>query len=161
MDPLGKVQVAVKNSVDVLYFAINVPFHIYLAEDGHLGEAGRVPLAAVVWRARLTRGVLDAWKSSAAKKDYLAMWKEFDESAEAVSMVQYVDEEGSACHPCRMIHGLGVCCYSGVNATTAACVKRLEANNIFLVAQRSVNDQVTRVHRSGAWGGGRLGLACS
>jgi AP-1 complex subunit beta-1 len=39
MDPLGKIQVAVKNSLDVLYYSTNVPFHLYLAEDGQLRKS--------------------------------------------------------------------------------------------------------------------------
>ena len=37
MDPLGKLQVAIKNSLDVVYFSVDVPFYVYLAEDGKLG----------------------------------------------------------------------------------------------------------------------------
>eukprot|EP00730_Choanoeca_flexa_P017674 TRINITY_DN8542_c0_g1_i2.p1 TRINITY_DN8542_c0_g1~~TRINITY_DN8542_c0_g1_i2.p1 ORF type:complete len:877 (+),score=306.11 TRINITY_DN8542_c0_g1_i2:70-2700(+) len=87
-DPLGKLQVAVKNSLDVLYFATNVPFHLYLAEDGQL-----------------------------PKREYLEMWREMDDSSEVVAAV------------------------SGVTANTDACIARLKANNIFMVAKRSVNDQ--------------------
>jgi len=34
MDPLTNVQVAVKNSIDVFYFACIAPLHIYFSEDG-------------------------------------------------------------------------------------------------------------------------------
>jgi len=34
MDPLSNVQVAIKNSVDVFYFACIAPLHIYFSEDG-------------------------------------------------------------------------------------------------------------------------------
>jgi hypothetical protein len=34
MDPLTNLQVAVKNNVDVFYFACIVPMHVFFAEDG-------------------------------------------------------------------------------------------------------------------------------
>jgi len=34
MDPLTNIQVAIKNSVDVFYFACIAPIHIYFTEDG-------------------------------------------------------------------------------------------------------------------------------
>jgi len=36
MDPLTNIQVAVKNSVDVFYFACIAPIHIYFTEDGNM-----------------------------------------------------------------------------------------------------------------------------
>lgn len=88
MDPLGKLQVAVKNSSDVLYFSVNVSFHIYLAEDGHL-----------------------------AKREYLDLWRELDDSQETTSIIPEV------------------------TISTEECIDRLQNNNVFMVAKRSVNDQ--------------------
>eukprot|EP00045_Choanoeca_perplexa_P013193 m.147784 g.147784 ORF g.147784 m.147784 type:complete len:875 (+) comp16273_c0_seq1:55-2679(+) len=68
MDPLGKIQVAVKNSLDVLYFSTNVPFHLYLAEDGQL-----------------------------PKREYLDMWREMDDASEVVSAVSGVNASTDAC----------------------------------------------------------------
>ena len=34
MDPLTTLQVAVKNNIDVFYFASSVPTHVFFAEDG-------------------------------------------------------------------------------------------------------------------------------
>jgi len=61
MDPLGKLQVAIKNSVDVLYFSTEVPFHVLFSEDGSL-----------------------------ARGEYLQMWKEMDDSEEVVSSISGV-----------------------------------------------------------------------
>ena len=36
MDPLTNLQVAIKNNVDVFYFACIVPTHVYFAEDGSM-----------------------------------------------------------------------------------------------------------------------------
>ena len=36
MEPLTNLQVAVKNNVDVSYFATIVPTHVYFAEDGQM-----------------------------------------------------------------------------------------------------------------------------
>lgn len=45
MDPLGKLQVAVKNSIDVLYFSCTVPFFALCAADGNIGEPSSVGLS--------------------------------------------------------------------------------------------------------------------
>lgn len=58
MDPLGKIQVAVKNSTSVLYFSCTVPFHVLLGSDG-----------------------------SMEKNSYLGLWKEIPDSNEAVSNI--------------------------------------------------------------------------
>lgn len=58
MDPLSKLQVAVKNSIDVLYFSTDVPFHILFTEDGAL-----------------------------SRSDYLSMWKDLDSVEEHVFTV--------------------------------------------------------------------------
>ena len=34
MDPLTNIQVAIKSSVDVFYFACLAPIHIFFSEDG-------------------------------------------------------------------------------------------------------------------------------
>merc|ERR1719420_2803901 len=34
MEPLTNLQVAVKNNIDVFYFATIVPTHVYFTEDG-------------------------------------------------------------------------------------------------------------------------------
>ena len=39
MDPLGKLQVAVKNNVDIHYFSCIVPYHVFFTEDGQLGQS--------------------------------------------------------------------------------------------------------------------------
>ncbi|EDQ85070.1 uncharacterized protein MONBRDRAFT_12202 [Monosiga brevicollis MX1] len=88
MDPLGKLQIAVKNSVDVFYFAVTVPFFLFLVEEGRL-----------------------------PKKDYLTLWREIDDDAESVAMI------------------------GNVSGDADACIAKLEANNVFLVARRSVTDQ--------------------
>jgi len=36
MDPLTTLQVAVKNNIDVFYFACDVPAHIFFTDDGHM-----------------------------------------------------------------------------------------------------------------------------
>ncbi|XP_074111555.1 adaptor protein complex 1/2, beta subunit isoform X1 [Cotesia typhae] len=36
MDPLNNLQVAIKNNIDVFYFACLVPMHVYFTEDGQL-----------------------------------------------------------------------------------------------------------------------------
>ena len=65
-----------------------------------------------------------------AKREYLDMWREMDDTSEVVSAV------------------------SGVMANTDACVARLKANNIFQVARRSVNEQVRgQAERLGKTGG--------
>jgi AP-1 complex subunit beta-1 len=61
MDPLGKLQIAIKNSVDVLYFSTEVPFHVLFSEDGSL-----------------------------ARGEYLQMWKEMDDNEEAISSISGV-----------------------------------------------------------------------
>ncbi|XP_063980055.1 AP-1 complex subunit beta-1 isoform X1 [Diachasmimorpha longicaudata] len=38
MDPLNNLQVAIKNNIDVFYFACVVPMHVYFAEDGQLDK---------------------------------------------------------------------------------------------------------------------------
>ena len=38
MDPLQKLQIAIKNNIDVLYYSCVVPTHILLSEEGTLGE---------------------------------------------------------------------------------------------------------------------------
>ncbi len=37
MDPLGKLQVAVKNNLDVHYFSCLIPYHVIFSEEGALG----------------------------------------------------------------------------------------------------------------------------
>ena len=49
MDPLSKLQVAVKTSVDVVYFSIMVPFHVLFAEDGKLGRSKPAAAARGSW----------------------------------------------------------------------------------------------------------------
>ena len=53
-----------------------------------------------------------------AKREYLDMWREMDDSTEVITAV------------------------TGVSTSTDACVARLAANNVFLVAHRAVNNQV-------------------
>lgn len=67
MEPLEKLQVAVKTSIEVLYFSCNIPYHVLFAEDGKIERA-----------------------------DYLSTWKSIEESTEAVSTVVGVnaDTEG-------------------------------------------------------------------
>ena len=36
MEPLTNLQVAIKNSIDVFYFATIVPTHVYFGEDGNM-----------------------------------------------------------------------------------------------------------------------------
>lgn len=38
MDPLNNLQVAIKNNIDVFYFACLVPMHVYFTEDGQLDK---------------------------------------------------------------------------------------------------------------------------
>lgn len=38
MDPLNNLQVAIKNNIDVLYFACLVPMHVYFVEDGQMDK---------------------------------------------------------------------------------------------------------------------------
>lgn len=38
MDPLSNLQVALKNSVDISYFACNMPMHIFFTEDGAMDK---------------------------------------------------------------------------------------------------------------------------
>lgn len=38
MDPLNNLQVAIKNNIDVFYFACIVPMNVYFAEDGQLDK---------------------------------------------------------------------------------------------------------------------------
>lgn len=38
MDPLNNLQVAIKNNIDVFYFACLVPMNVYFAEDGQLDK---------------------------------------------------------------------------------------------------------------------------
>uniref|UniRef100_A0A915LDD4 AP complex subunit beta n=1 Tax=Romanomermis culicivorax TaxID=13658 RepID=A0A915LDD4_ROMCU len=38
MEPLNNVQVAVKNDLDVFYFACNVPYHVLFVEDGQMDK---------------------------------------------------------------------------------------------------------------------------
>ena len=38
MTPLALLQIAVKNSVDVLYFSTEVPMNVLFAEDGNMGN---------------------------------------------------------------------------------------------------------------------------
>eukprot|EP00055_Hartaetosiga_balthica_P000189 m.135904 g.135904 ORF g.135904 m.135904 type:complete len:860 (+) comp10300_c0_seq1:96-2675(+) len=61
MDPLQKMQIAVKTSVDVLYFSVMLPFHPLFVEDG-----------------KLERG------------EYLRIWKEIEDSQESIITVHDV-----------------------------------------------------------------------
>eukprot|EP00051_Salpingoeca_urceolata_P014031 m.177822 g.177822 ORF g.177822 m.177822 type:complete len:871 (+) comp17972_c0_seq1:139-2751(+) len=88
MDPLTKLMVAVKTSVEVVYFSCMVHGHVLLSEDGKMEKA-----------------------------DYLAAWKQIPDEQEAA------------------------CVISGVTAGTAGVVRTLQANNVFLVAKRSVDGQ--------------------
>ena len=36
MEPLTNLQVAIKNNIDVFYFACIVPMHVFFAEDGQM-----------------------------------------------------------------------------------------------------------------------------
>lgn len=38
MDPLNNLQVAIKNNIDVFYFACIVPMNVYFVEDGQLDK---------------------------------------------------------------------------------------------------------------------------
>lgn len=38
MEPLNNLQVAIKNNIDVFYFACIVPMNVYFAEDGQLDK---------------------------------------------------------------------------------------------------------------------------
>ena len=38
MSPINNLQVAIKNNIDVFYFAIIVPMHVYFAEDGEIDK---------------------------------------------------------------------------------------------------------------------------
>ena len=38
MEPLTSLQVAVKNSVDVFYFACSLPLHVLFVEDGEMDK---------------------------------------------------------------------------------------------------------------------------
>jgi len=58
MDPLGKLQVAIKNNVDVHYFSCVTPYHVLFTEDGQLD-----------------------------KSDYLRLWKEVGDGTESINQV--------------------------------------------------------------------------
>ena len=38
MNPLGNLQIAVKDNVDVLYFSTDVPMNVLFVEDGNMGK---------------------------------------------------------------------------------------------------------------------------
>lgn len=38
MEPLNKLQLAVKNNIGVVYFSSLVPLHVLFAEDGKMGQ---------------------------------------------------------------------------------------------------------------------------
>jgi AP-1 complex subunit beta-1 len=38
MEPLNNLQVAIKNNIDIFYFACIVPMHVYFTEDGQLDK---------------------------------------------------------------------------------------------------------------------------
>ena len=38
MNPINNLQVAIKNNIDVFYFAVLVPMHVYFSEDGEIDK---------------------------------------------------------------------------------------------------------------------------
>ncbi|CAF0970996.1 unnamed protein product [Brachionus calyciflorus] len=38
MSPINTLQIAIKNSIDVFYFSVNVPMHVYFVEDGEIDK---------------------------------------------------------------------------------------------------------------------------
>lgn len=39
MSPLNLLQIAIKNNIDIMYFAVNIPYHVLFVEDGQMGES--------------------------------------------------------------------------------------------------------------------------
>ena len=54
MNPLTQLQVAIKNSVDVFYFSVNVPTHVLFTEDGTMGECVAETEYSVVYKFKCT-----------------------------------------------------------------------------------------------------------
>ena len=49
MDPLTMIQIALKNNVDVFYFASNVPMNIFFSEDGTMGRCGLFCVSNIIY----------------------------------------------------------------------------------------------------------------
>ncbi|GMT20727.1 hypothetical protein PFISCL1PPCAC_12024 [Pristionchus fissidentatus] len=94
MEPLANVQIAMKNNVDVFYFATIVPMLVYFAEDGLM-----------------------------EKRDFLELWKEIPEANEQQFTIANV----------RNLSADDICA-------------KLQANNVFTVARRSVDGQELLYH---------------
>jgi hypothetical protein len=84
MDPLGKLQVAIKNNVDVHYFSCMIPYHVLFGEDGNLGEISGACLGFPM-RSLLT---MVCSSPHIEKSDYLSLWKDLGDSSESILPIQ-------------------------------------------------------------------------
>jgi AP-1 complex subunit beta-1 len=94
MDPLTNLQVAVKNDLDVFYFACVVPMHVYFCEDGQMD-----------------------------KRVFLQAWKEIPPQNE----VQFT-------------------LHNALNLSPDDICGKLQQNNVFTVARRTVDGQELLYH---------------
>lgn len=69
MEPLTNLQVAIKNSIDVFYFAVVMPMHIFFADDGQMDK----------------RVFLSTWKDIPAANEVQYTINNVNLSADAVS----------------------------------------------------------------------------
>ncbi|GMS89649.1 hypothetical protein PENTCL1PPCAC_11824 [Pristionchus entomophagus] len=94
MEPLANVQIAMKNNVEVFYFATVVPMLVYFAEDGLM-----------------------------EKREFLELWKEIPEANEQQFTIM-----------------------NNRGLTADDICAKLQANNVFTVARRSVDGQELLYH---------------
>jgi hypothetical protein len=96
MDPLGKLQVAVKNNIDVLYFTCFVPYNVLFTEDGALGTMltlrarARVCVCVCVCVSVCCSSLIFVAvdpPTRTDKSDYLRLWKEVGEATESTQPI--------------------------------------------------------------------------
>ena len=78
MDPLTNIQVAIKNSVDVFYFACIAPIHIFFGEDGK----------AMVF---LSDFFIKNCSGNMEKKTFLNTWKDIPATNEIQFTIENVE----------------------------------------------------------------------
>ncbi|CAK8680451.1 unnamed protein product [Clavelina lepadiformis] len=89
MEPLHNLQVAIKNSIDILYFSTLVPVHVLFQEDGEM-----------------------------ERKVFLSTWKDIPASNEKAFPLENIG--------------------AVPNINTDVVVDKLKANNVFMIAKRTV-----------------------
>ncbi|KAF8569985.1 hypothetical protein P879_02377 [Paragonimus westermani] len=109
MDPLMNLQVAVKNNVDVFYFAVLVPMHVLFVEDGEM-----------------------------EKRVFLATWKDIPSDSEKQFTLNQINLDADACSRKLQQNNIFTVAKRNVDGQDMLYLTMKTTNNIWILAELKI-----------------------